>query len=64
MLVDMIRDALGRDAQVLWILYSAEAAMECALQDLQAGRVDGAIGHLRIGLERVSRFLDEDARGQ
>jgi len=64
MLVDMIRDALGRDAQILWILYSAEAAMESALESLQAGKVDEAEEHLRIGLERVSRFLDEDARGQ
>ena len=64
MLVDMIRDALGRDAQVLSILIDVEAAMECALEDLQAGKVDEAIEHLRIGLERVSRFLDEDARGQ
>ena len=63
MLTDMIRSALDRDAQVLSILIDVEAAMECALQDLQAGRVDGAIEHLRIGLERVSQFLDEDARG-
>ena len=62
MLADMIRSGLDRDMQMLSTLYGAEAAMTCALEDLQAGRVDRAIEHLRIGLEQVSRFLDEDAQ--
>ena len=62
MLSDTIRTVVDRDVEMLSVMYRAEAAMLCALQELQAGRVDGAAEHLRIGLERVSQFLDEDAR--
>lgn len=61
-LTDTIRTALDRlDAEMLSVLTHAEAVMECALEALQSGKVDEAIDHLRIGLEQVSRTLDEYA---
>jgi len=64
MLTDMIRSALDRAVEMTSELYSAEAAMKHALEALRAGKVDEAEDYLEIGLERLTEFLDWNARGQ
>ena len=56
MLVDMIRSALGRDAQILSTLYGAEASMAQALEALRFGDIAEAEDFLAMGLMQLDEF--------